>query len=49
MSTLYLQGSEGSDERFGKDTERRVFGDHWVCFIKDAASKMHTEEHIGLV
>lgn len=49
MSTLYLQGSEGSDERFRKDTEKSVLGDNQACFIKEAESKMHTEEQIDLI
>lgn len=45
MSALPLRGSEGGA---GKDTEVCV-GDSRVCFVKDVASKMHTEGHVGLV
>lgn len=30
-------------------TQKVCVGDSRVCFVKDVASKMHTEGHVGLV
>lgn len=49
VRTSPLQGSEGGAERFGEETEGVCGGDNGVCFVKDAASNMHTEGHVGLV